>query len=411
MASSDLRPRITGGRVVAAIVAGACVLAARAGAAGQPPASVLGILWEGRSASVAMLDPLSLTPRAESSHLAGPAFFVARSSDGRRAAFAVNEQSSVLRIVDLDTMRWSKAFAPGAAGGWTGLWDNPERLVLLSWGETATLAVVDAAKERVVKTRVLRGTVLAAVRVPGELVAVLWPRNAIGRTRLVVIDASGATRSTTLPGLTSGRKVVKQQPYTVRMQMPGLAVAPDGDRAVVVSSTAAAVVEVDLRTLAATPHALASRSLAVASKLISGSWRSAEWFSHFVAVSGSTVTRDRRSTIGVWLVDVRDWSVRQLDATAPAAAVAGDTLLAFGGLWNAETQHDDGMGLTGYDSSGRQTFHLFGSDAAWVGATVGPYAYVGWDNSTRFDVVDASRGTVVAHVVTTRPTSVVGDDW
>jgi hypothetical protein len=400
-------------RFFAASFAAAVVLAAPAAAAQKVPPSVLGVLWyDGRTAAVAKLDPLTLEPRAQSSVVNGPAALVARSPDGRRALFSVGEAATTLRVLDLDTMTWSAPFlAPGTSGE-IALWTQDDGLVLLQSGDVSWVSVVDPTTGRQKLVRMLRQIVVAAAPTRRSIIAVLAPTAKIGRARLAVVDERGGVRSIPLRGITAGSKIVSSQPFRMRTRVPALAVDPSGERAVVVAATGS-VVDVDLATLTPSAHLLAARTLAVRRKSIEGTFRTARWFGAFVAVTGynwDPSAPDRAEPAGLWLVDTRDWSARSIDPNATAAVVADGHLVAVRDFWNADAQRLEGVEATGYDADARQVFDVFVPGMSWLSGVAGSYLYLAADNLAHFEIVDAATGAVVAPSVTpARPTSILGD--
>jgi hypothetical protein len=400
-------------RSFAASFAAAVVLAAPAAAAQQVPPSVLGVVWyEGRTTAVAKLDPLTLAPLAQSAAVQGPAALVARSPDGGRALFSVDEAGATLRVLDLDTMTWSAPFVAPATSGATALWRQDDRLVLLQSGDVSWISVVDPTTGRQKLVRMLRQIVVAAAPTRRSIVAVLAPTAKIGRARLAVVDERGGVRSIPLRGITAGSNIVSSQPFRMRTRVPALAVDPSGDRAVVVAATGS-VVEVDLATLTATAHRLAARTLSVHRKSIEGTFRTARWFGPFVAVTGynwDPSAPDRAEPAGLWFVDTRDWSARAVDPNATAAVVAGGHLVAVTDFWNADAQRLEGVEATGYDADAHRVFDVFVPGMSWLSGVAGSYVYIAADNLAHFEIVDAATGAVVAPSVTpARTTSIIGD--
>jgi hypothetical protein len=400
-------------RSFAASFAAAVVLAAPAAAAQKAPPSILGVLWyQGRTTAVAKLDALTLAPLVQSAVVHGPAALVVRSPDGRRALFSLDEDGATLRVLDLDTMTWSAPFVAPGSSGETAVWTDDDRIVLLAGADPSWISVVDAKTGRQKLVRTLRQTVVAAAPTRRAIVAVLAPVGRIGRARLAVVDERGGVRSIPLRGITAGSKIVSSQPFRMRTRVPGLAVDPDGDRAVVVAASGS-LVEVDLATLAPAAHRLAARTLAARRKSIEGTFRTARWFGRFVAVTGydwDPSAPDRAEPVGLWFVDTRDWSARSVDPDATAAVVAGGHLVAVRDFWNADAQRLEGVEATGYDADARQVFDVFVPGMSWLSGTAGSLLYIAADNLARFEIVDAVTGAVVAPSVTPpQTTSILGD--
>lgn len=369
-------------------------------AAAEPRPVVLGVSWEGNG-MLARLDARTLAPVGRRLDIGKPPTgLVARSPAGGTIALG-HGSIPELRFVDVRTMRATgRLRLPGLGSVLHGIWPAPDRLIVLRAGEDPEIIVVDPRAGRVRKRLPLEGEVAAAVSTAGKLVVLLSPRAAIGPARLAVVTTDGGVRTVALPGIAAGFAPPPDEETQGRQASPGIAVAPTGKRAVVVSPDT--LLDVDLDTLEVRSEPLSVRSPARVGKRIEGWGRAALWIGDdTIAVSGWSYSlageRQIRSTTGIRLVDVRTGEGRPLDSTAAWAVRAGNTLLAFGGT-----------ALRGYRLDGTLRFELLaGQDSGYV-QTAGRYVYVGSGNSTRFVVVDTRAGRVLRTVRTGYPTIVLG---
>jgi hypothetical protein len=391
---------------VVALAAGSGGLASRQPAETADRASVLAYVWEGRPLLV-RVDPLTLQPRGRALELGkAPISTWARSPEGGRLVLGSGDGARLL-FADLRTMRRLGALSFGAKGYVAGLaWPSARRVVVALSGMRGEIVVVDPQTRRVVQRRSLPGTVLHTARWEGGLVLLLAPVDTIGAATLAVV-APGGVRTVRLPlDAGTGPPAVAQ---------PGLAVSPDGSRAVVVPD-GSRVLDVDLRTLAVAerdlsePVSLLGRlrawlePAALAKGPLEGPVRSAAWLpGDRIAVAGWNYRQigDRAmvsEAAGLRLIDTRDWSVRTLAEGATAVAAAGDSLLAFGGTQGPEGFR--GIGLRGFGTDGREQFQLFGGRFVPSVTAVGRYAYAAEQSETRtrIEVVDLVSGRVVRTV-------------
>ena len=270
-----------------------------------------------------------------------------------------------------------------------------------SGGRESAAFVVDPRSGRVLGQRGFDGELSGAVVAGRRMLFMLAPHAAIGQARLAIVDPDGSIRTVVLPGIAAGLTPARDEQDTARQASPGLAVDPDGTRAVVVSPET--LLEIDLETLAILrlKH-LADRATTRARKRIEGWGRHAVWLrGGAVAVVGRSYSTegDRviSTTTGLALIDIATGTSRMLDATATGTTRAGDTLLAHGGT-----------ALRGYGLGGTLRFELLaGQDSGYV-QTSGRYTYIGSENSTRFVVVDSVAGRMVGTARTPSPTIVLG---
>ena len=377
----------------------ALVVAGLSAAAVSQPV-VLGVSWEG-SGMLARLDARTLAPVGHRIDIGtGSTSLVARSPAGRMIALGRGGIPE-LRFVDLLTMRAvGRLRLPGFGPVLQGFWPAPERLIVLRAGQDPEVVVVDPRTRRVRSRVRLEGEVAGTVSTAGKLLVLLGPRAAIGPARLAVVRRDGTLRTVALPGITAGFAPPVNEETPGRQASPGLAVAPTGRRATVVSPDT--LLDIDLDTLAVRREPLSVRSPARVGKWIEGWGRRALWIDDdTIAVSGWSYSlvgkQPTQSRIAVRLVEVRSGESSTLDATAAWVARVGDTLLASGG-----------SALRGYRLDGTLRFELLaGEDSGYV-QTAGRYAYVGSGNSTRFAVVDTVAGQVLGTVKTPHSTIVLG---
>jgi hypothetical protein len=185
-----------------------------------------------------------------------------------------------------------------------------------------------------------------------------WPANAItplgfvlavadgGSARLIVAGAQGRLRSLRLPEISAGeaRGVCQQVGLAVdQRRLVAYVVGPQ-----------APVAEVDLRTMRARHHRVASpprllsmRGCQACSGDVSAAWLGAGRL--LVAGVHQTPSRDRPA--GVAVIDTRRWTARTIAPRAGAARVAGPLVLAYDGR-HPSLRPSHGGGLRIHDRSG-----------------------------------------------------------
>jgi hypothetical protein len=304
--------------------AGASVLPAGAAA---PAAPLLGIVLDGGQGRLARLDPDSLRPLRTSSFLTnGYAVAPALSPDRTRVALGSTSFVGV-RIVDVQSMRKTQEIRLRASGAHVAAtaWPSDGRLVLACVSaEPAVLFVtVDPEHRKILRLRRVAGTAVRAVRTRDGLAVLLAPRSGIGPARLAVASPT-TLRVWRLP-VSAGRRW-SVGGGTGAQRIPGLAVDPARGRGYV-ADPGDRVIEVALATGDVGVHAPALRTPA---KSLRGPQRSAVWLGGgLVAVTGSDDDAGRQPA-GLRLVDVRNWTVRTVDADASRMLVARSVLVAFG---------------------------------------------------------------------------------
>jgi hypothetical protein len=401
-----------------------------------PRPAVLGLLWEGQRAQLARMNPVTLRPIGRRVEVADGVIH-AISPDGETAALTSTvvtgpggtSDRAELLLVDLSAMRPAGKELELPEAGWVGetIWEQPGRLVLLLGGEPPHVVTVDPHGPRVLRSQPLTGRLVVTDAKAGRLVALLAPASRIGSLRLVVVEASGAARTVALPGVVGGWEPLDhpEDAYATRQRIPGLAVSPDGERAVVVPA-GGRVAEIELDWLRVSYHDLSEPVSLLGrlrnwlepgaqAKVTEGPDRYARWLgNHHVAVTGMdnhglSEGEVDASPAGLRLIDTRDWSVRTLADEATGIIVVRDLLLAFGGPYAADAG-GEGIGLRAFGADGKERFHVLGSElVGWVDLAW-PYGYVPHANDeTKVDVLDLRTGRLVTTASTDGYVSVVGD--
>jgi hypothetical protein len=378
-------------------------------------ATVLGFVWNGAAGRLRSLDARTLRPVGRGGvrglRPATPAF----SPDRRTLVLASAERPPRLRFIDLRRTRQVRPplDLPGTGWVWTASWPLPARLLVLVAGDEPSILIVDPHIPRVLQAHRLSGTVVSADARGGRLTVLLAPNGSIGPARLAIADAAhGSVRTVALPGISAGSERIEHadDAYAVRIESPGVAVSPDGARAVVVAA-GNAVAEVDLLSLRVSRHELSEPVSLLGrlrgwleptahSKVAVGPSRLALWLGpHHVAVTGV----DQRgikdgewdaSAAGLRVIDTRDWSVRTRSEHVSWMVRAGSLVLAYGGNWPEGSR---GTGLRALGPDGRERFHVFGDRPIGSIEVAWPYGYVAQPGGqTRpLDVVDLRSGRVV----------------
>lgn len=387
------------------------------------PGAVLAIVWKESGASLAELDPISLQPAGRRIRLDPFGGGWSFSPDRSQLALGGGGVPS-LHLVVLTSLRSRATLRLGARGSVAAVsWPRPDRvLATVEWGAFGhAVVVVDPLRGRVLARHGLPGTIAAQASAGAGIVFLLGPASSIGPSRLVAVDADGAMRSAALDRVLAGLLPGGDTGGLVsRYRYPGLAVSPDGRRAVVVDP-AGLVAEVELDSMAVRyrelrePISLLGRlrnwlEPPAQAKAADGPARHAVWLDdHLLAVSGmdarasvgaSGSVDERDSPAGLRLIDTRIWTVRTLDPAASAITVAGELVLAYGVIWDGSGQRSTGPGLTAYNRDGDRRFRVFaGEPVSWV-QTAGRYAYAvvekgGHVLDSHLYVVDLVSGTVL----------------
>lgn len=392
--------------------------------AADTPDSLLAVVWQRNAASLAELDPLSLQPVGGrrirlGSYGSGWSF----SPDRSRLVLGGGGAAS-LRFVDVERMVSLGDLVLGGRGYVTALvWPRPDRaFALVEWGAFGhAVVVVDPVRRHVVARHRLPGTLGALAPAGDEIVFLLGPASSIGASRVVIVDADGTLRSAPVNRIRSGLLPGGETSDLIsRHRTPGLAVAPGGERAMIVDP-AGLVAEVELDSLSVRYHELGEPISLLGrlrdwleprahAKASDGPARRALWLDeHLVAVSGSDAhagtgasgtVEERNIPAGLRLIDTSRWTVRTVDPEASAFSLAGELVLAYGAVWDSSAQRFTGAGLTAYNRDGRPIFRVFrGEPVSWV-QTAGRYAYAVVERggpvlNSHLYVVDLASGRVL----------------
>jgi hypothetical protein len=299
--------------------------------AGADRAVVFGLA----NGSVFRLDSQSLRPLSgREAGVGGHAFGWSFGPGASRIVLGTQDVPE-LRFVDLARMRVLGDLSLGKRGIVAATaWPVAERVLAVVQSPgccsgAATAFVIDAAARRIVRSRPLRGSLLAVARSRMGLVMLLGPQRSLGPTRLAVLELSGTLRVVRLDAIRSGASPVASNERPGSQQMPGLALDPAG-RAYVVTARRA-IAEILLRSLRVVYHR--TRTLSTRADIpAAGSTRMARWLpGGRLAVTGwDSVYRGGRYTevpAGLPLVDVHRWAVRRIDAEARSVVVAAAALI------------------------------------------------------------------------------------
>jgi hypothetical protein len=384
-----------------------------------PRGTVLGIVWHEDEAVLRRFARASLAPRPGRAELGQSGGAWSFSPNGAKLAVAGGPPLEI-RIVDVHRLRLegvaslerSLVGAPAESYVIGLAWPTARRiLALVEWGAwNHALVVVDPVERRAVSHQAIDGALVGHAPTDDGLALLLAPVGRVGPMRLRLVDRDGKTESIPLPGIDGGLETIDADQAVTRVQVPGLAVAPTGRRALVVPA-AGDFAEIDLvsgRVVSRALHEPVSLLGRVRSwleptaqaKASAGTERQAAWVgNHLVAFSGQdhrlTNGQDEEQTTpaGLALVDVRDWSMRTVDERASQFSFSAGTLLAYGISGNSATQKTTGMGLTAYGLDGKERFHLFADEPIYFVETAGPIAYV-WRDGASPVAVDLRSGTV-----------------
>jgi hypothetical protein len=339
-----------------------------------------------------------------------------RSPDGTTLAIGVGDKG-VVQFVTAKGLRSLGTVYVGSAYVHGLLWVSPRRLLVSLGGQPARVAVVDPVKRTVTDRRDIDGIIVSSSPADGALVVLVAPASGIGPASLAAYDGE-RLRVTGLAGIPAGwsQDVVEGDDPRLQQSVPGLAVDPAGDRAVVVAAGDRAV-EVDLGTMAARAHDLAEpvsllRRLrdwlepSAEAKSMNGPERVAAWLpSGLVAVSGAHWTTDGSDIdvipAGLVLIDPSEWSVSRVSDESSTISFTDGTLVASGYRPGSAEQT-----LTAFDDQGRWRFSLVRDDAD-LSQIEGGYLYAGWNNGRRYEVVDLRTGTTVRKVRLARSSWIV----
>jgi hypothetical protein len=292
------------------------------------------------------------------------------------------------------------------------LWVGSRLLMLHErCGSSTEFIVRDVASARVLSTQTVDGSVLRAGVTDNEIVLLVAPDDRIDGARLVVLDASGRMRSTTLGAISAGEEWAGEG--VKRSVRPALALT---ERRAFVVSAAGPVAEVDLDSLGLSYRTLNRRTTAARAKASDGSTRHAIYVRGMLAVFGrdeEALTIDRTSHVrdhpaGLELVDTRSWLARNVDPDATWATYRDGLVFATRYTWDSTEQRATGMGVAAYDLGGRKRFHLFPGSLASVEAVHRGRAYLRRDHTSHLRVVRVSDGRILGTRVSPLPHLLLG---
>jgi hypothetical protein len=378
----------------------AIVLAAVCGGAASsaPTGTVLALVWERNTLSLASLDGRALAPRGRLLALGRASGEVSTDRIGDRLAVA----SAGVGIVVVDTRR-SKVLWRLPRGRLVRAvsWLTPTRLLVAEHGGVLLL---DTARERIVARSDYDGVVLASAEWKTGLVLLTFPNEgSIGAARLFVFGPGVSVRGIEVSRIAAGWASAPTSEYDFNTARPGLAVDPNAGRAYVAGGQHIATV--DLRSLTMSY----SGPERTEQKWSTGPRRIAAWLGNGVlAVSGADEkwTESGGVSTPFGLRYVGPAGVRLVDEHATDVRVAGDLALAFGSRYAAG--RPVGMGLAAYDRAGNLRWRLFGDTPITDVRVANGLAYV-WV-ARRLHVVDPATGAVVggADVPRTRWLQILG---
>ncbi|MGH3037684.1 MAG: hypothetical protein ACRDMU_10935 [Gaiellaceae bacterium] len=340
---------------------------------------------------------------------------VDRSPDGATLALGADDRGYV-QLIDLDAMESLGTVDVGGSGYFERLnWVAPDVLLASISGTAGRAVALDPAARTVRSEHVLPGVVLSSQPIDGGLVLLLAPPERIGPARLAVFDGE-SVRTAELSEVRAGWEQVSEgeteEEYRSRQSIPGLAVDPSGNRALVVPA-GNRVAEVDLETLEVAYYDLSEPvsffgrlrdwlEPAAHAKSVDGPERNVVWLpSGLVAVSGSNYAADGDrmdvTPAGLALIDPDDWSVRRLSDEPNWVALRGDALLA--SAWKEDSGEQT---VTVFDTDGEQRFSLR-RPAADLSQTSGGLIYAATSNGARYELVDLETGDTIGRATPERP--------
>lgn len=380
----------------------------------QGEATVLGLVYQRDEATLRRLDALTLRPVGRSRLRVLSSGAHSFSPNRRTLVLSSGEPWPQLRFVDARTLRLRGTLdLPGS--GWPSefLWGSSSRLTVLLQGREARVVTVDPQARKVIGSRPFPGMAVAADTRGGRLAVLLAPAGSIGGSRVAVFDRGGG-----LVGIAAVDRVQagserlerSDDAYATRARRPGIAVSPDGARAVVVSS-GNQIAEVALDTLQVSYHELSQPISLLGrlhdwleppaqAKIVEGPYREARWLGEErIAVTGMDHRglKDGKwdaSAVGLRVIDTRNWSVRTVAEDVTGIVRVNELLLAFGGNW---PEGSTGTGLLAYGPEAEERFHALGSrPVGWV-ETAWPYGYVARADGQgqRRDVIDLRSGSIL----------------
>ena len=391
---------------------------ASTGTATETPASgepVLASRSDGTRNHVFWADPLTLEP--VDARFATIPFFLGvaeLSPDGSLLAVGGSERSTI-QLVDVERMQTLEAIELESGQFIERLnWVRPDLLLASLGGLPSGVAAVDPTTGGVRFEDALPGVTLNSVSAPDALVFLLGPAEGIAPARVARFD--GATIDSVKVGeIPAGYETEgdTEDDFRTRQQIPGLAVDPDGARALVVPA-GNRVAEIDLAALEVAYHDLAEPiSLvdrlrnwlepAAEAKLIEGPGRTAVWLPNgLVAVSGVDYSTEgdviSADPAGLSLIDPSDWSVSRASEMPGWVTFRDGALLGSG--WEEGV---DRQMLEVFDPDGALRFGLDRSGTD-LSQTAGGRLYAASHDGARYEIVDLNTGKTVAEAQPKRET-------
>lgn len=380
------------------LVALAAVLLALFGA--SPAKSKVGDLYALRyGARMNLLvpyDPVRLVPSAPATRMGHFAHAWSISPDRTRFVAAAGwrptrGEPAAVRFVDLATGRVEGTLSlRGESRRVTATaWVRGRVLVVVSGSGSTTVYSIDPERRVTVSQVEFPGIVVLGERARSNLVLLLAPADRIGPATVAVVDQSPRVRTVVLDRIAAGTSATGiGQDRRTTVRRPGLTLGPSGLRAFVFGAGEPAA-SIDLRTLAARYAPM--RLLAAAAKQVEGSVRTAATLPDGrLVVGGFDYGASAGSTVGLWLVDPKDWSRRVLDSSASWFRVAGGLVFARG---------ERGVGLRILRPSG-SAVELFRSGSVATVTVVGPRALVTFfGTAQKAAVIELGTGRVVRRTV------------
>ena len=272
-------------------------------------------------------------------------------------------------------------------------WVRGRVLVVVSASNSTAVYAVDPDRRVVVGQVELPGSVVLGERAESGLVLLLAAPDRIGPVTLAVVDQRPRARTVGLERISAGTAMTgvgEARRMTIRR--PALVLGPSGRRAFVLGAGEPAA-SIDLRTLTIR-YALLRRPTASQKRVVVGAVRAAAALPDGrIAVWGFDYG-ERASTVGLSLVDPRDWSQRRLDSSGGWYRVEGGLVFARGA---------GGVGLRIIRSSGA-VVDLFRTGSVANVVVIGPRAFVTFfGTKTKAAIVELGTGRVTRHTVPARP--------
>ncbi len=384
-------------RIVLTLAAGALLAASLLSSPASPHSvsddstrPLLGVVSGGSGSLLVRVDPRTLRPLPGRRLSLGPHLHSwALSPNGSRVAYSPHP-GRVVHVADAKTLRPRGQLGFSEGGGVA--WLTPRRLL---WIESAGYVLADPVTRRPLMRKRIEGNVFGGVRTRGRAALLVAPAGDVGPSRLLIVDATGSSRSLDLDRIRSGYGRCSSS-------QPGVTIDPVGER-VFVAGTDGVLAVVELDTLAVSYHSLGGTALA-GGDTCEYRWRTARWLGDgLIAISG----RDRHDVTtapgrqqmrlepaGLQLVDVRSWTARVLDERADAVRFVDGQLIATGARWDTTVSPSaEGMGVAAYTLDGEKRFNFFDGQQTWIVEAYDGRAYVAFARGP-LAVIDLERGTV-----------------